>query len=81
VIEEANEALREKGYSSGQLVVVAAPLPGHALLKGTKILSPFADSPEVVFRAVRDCVPPADQLGRRQLRPHDLRNCLADDAA
>ena len=46
------------------------------LLKGTKILSPFSDSPETVLRAVRDCVPSAEELGRRQLTPHELRDCL-----
>ena len=53
-----------------------APLPGKVLLKGTKILSPFSDTPEVVLRVVRDCVPTADELGRRQLTPHELRDWL-----
>lgn len=73
MIDEANEILRAKGYSSAQLNAVAAPMPGRVLLKGTKILSPFADSPETVLRAVRDLVPPAGELGRRQLTPHELR--------
>jgi hypothetical protein len=76
VIEEANEILRTRGYSPAQLSAVAAPLPGRALLKGTKIVSPFADSPETVLRAVRDCVPPAEELGRRTITPHELRGCL-----
>jgi hypothetical protein len=76
VIDEANEILRTKGYSEAHLNAIAAPMPGRVLLKGTKILSPFADSPETVLRAVRDCVPPADELGRRQLTPHELRACL-----
>lgn len=76
MIEEANELLREKGYSPAHLQAFGAPLPGRVLLKGTKILSPFSDSPETVLRAVRDCVPSAEELGRRQLTPHELRDCL-----
>jgi hypothetical protein len=76
VIDEANELLREKGYGPAHLNVSAAPLPGKALLKGTKILSPFSDSPETILRAVRNCVPAAEELGRRQLTPHELRDCL-----
>jgi len=76
VIEEANELLREKGYGPAHLQAFGAPLPGRVLLKGTKILSPFSDSPETVLRAVRDCVPSAEELGRRQLTPHELRDCL-----
>jgi hypothetical protein len=80
VIDEANEALREKGYGAAHLIVISSPLPGKALLKGTKILSPFADSPETVLRAVRDCVPSAEELGRRTLTPHELRDCLDSSA-
>ena len=76
MIEEANELLRAKGYGAAHLNAIAAPLPGKALLKGTKILSPFSDSPETVLRAVRDCVPSAEELGRRTLTPHELRDCL-----
>jgi hypothetical protein len=76
VIDEANELLRAKGYSAAHLNAVAAPLPGKVLLKGTKILSPFSDSAEVVLRVVRDFVPSADELGRRQLTPHELRDRL-----
>jgi hypothetical protein len=76
VIEQANELLREKGYGPAHLQAFGAPLPGRVLLKGTKILSPFSDSPETVLRAVRDCVPSAEELGRRQLTPHELRDCL-----
>jgi hypothetical protein len=76
VIDEANEILRGKGYGAAHLNASMAPMPGKALLKGTKILSPFSDSPEVVLRAVRDCVPSAEELGRRQLTPHELRDCL-----
>ena len=77
MIDEANEALRAKGYSEAQLAAYDAPLPGKALLKGNKIVSPFADSPEIVLRAARDLVPTADELGRRQLTPHELRAGLA----
>jgi len=73
VIAEANEILRAKGYSEAHLSAVAAPLPGRALLKGTKILSPFSDSPETVLRVARDLVPSAEELGRRTLTPHELR--------
>ena len=45
MIDEANEILRGKGYSEAHLNASAAPLPGRVLLKGTKILSPFSDSP------------------------------------
>jgi hypothetical protein len=76
MIDEANEILRAKGYSPAHLSAVAAPLPGRVLLKGTKILSPFSDSPETVLRAVRDLVPGAEELGRRMLTPHELRDGL-----
>ena len=46
------------------------------LLKGTKILSPFSDTAEVVLRVVRDFVPTADELGRRTLTPHEIRDWL-----
>jgi hypothetical protein len=76
VIDEANELLRAKGYSEAHLAAFAAPLPGRVLLKGTKILSPFSDSPETVLRAVRDCIPAADELGRHTITPRELRACL-----
>lgn len=76
MIEEANEALRAKGYSPAQLAVVAAPLPDRALLKGNRILSPFSDSPATVLRAVRECVPALEELGRRTLTPTELRERL-----
>ena len=76
MIEEANAALRAKGYSEAQLAVYSAPRPGKALLKGNKIGSPFADTPETVLRVARDCVPTAEELGRRTLTPHELRDCL-----
>ena len=58
------------------LAVFAAPLPGKALLKGTRIASPFADSPEVILRVVEELVPPADELGPLPLRPAELRERL-----
>ena len=73
MIDEANEILRAKGYSAAHLNAVAAPLPGRVLLKGTKIISPFSDSPETVLRVVRELVPTAETLGRRLLTPHELR--------
>ena len=54
MIDEANEVLRGKGYGPAHLQAFDAPLPGRVLLKGTKILSPFSDSPETVLRAVRE---------------------------
>jgi hypothetical protein len=77
VIDEANEALRAKGYSEAQLAAYDAPLPGKALLKGNKIVSPFADSPDVVLQVARDLVPPLAELGRRTLTPHELRAALS----
>jgi hypothetical protein len=77
VIQEANEALREKGYSEAHLIVIASPLPGKALLKGNKIVSPFADTFETVARVAREAVPPLAELGTRRLTPHELRDWLA----
>jgi len=74
VIDEANEALKVKGYSAAHLSAVGAPLPGKVLLKGTKILSPFSDTQDVVLRVARDFVPPADELGKRTLTPHEIRD-------
>lgn len=74
--DEANEILRGKGYREAQLAVFTTPMPTKHLIKGTKIGSPFSDSPETVLRAVRDCVPPADELGKRTITPHELRSCL-----
>ena len=76
-IEQANEILRGKGYKEAHLAVFATPMPTKALIKGAKIGSPFADSPDLVLRAVRDCVPPADELGRHTITPAELRDCLA----
>ena len=76
MIDQANETLKAKGYSAAQLSAVAAPLPGKVLLKGTKILSPFSDSEEVVLQVVRELVPTVDELGRRVLTPHEFRERL-----
>ena len=76
MIEEANELLREKGYGPAHLQAFGAPLPGRVLLKGTKILSPFSDTEEVVVRVARDFVPTAEELGRRTLTPHEIRDWL-----
>jgi hypothetical protein len=75
-LDEANALLREKGYKESQLGVFPTPMATKVLIKGPKILSPFADSPEVVLRAVRECLPTADELGTRTLTPHELRACL-----
>ena len=76
MIDQANEALQAKGYSVAHLSAVSAPLPGKVLLKGTKILSPFSDTEDVVLRVARDFVPTADELGRRTLTPHEIRDWL-----
>ena len=76
MIDEANDALQAKGYSAAHLHAVAAPLPGKVLLKGTKILSPFSDTEEIVLRVARDFVPAAEELGRRTLTPHEIRDWL-----
>ena len=78
MIDEANEALRAKGYTAAHLSAVAAPLPGKVLLKGTKILSPFSDTEDVVLRVARDFVPAAEELGKRTLTPHEVRDWLDD---
>jgi hypothetical protein len=78
VIDEANETLQTKGYSVAQLSAVAAPLPGKVLLKGSKILSPFSDTDEVVLRVVREFLPSAAELQRRQLTPTEIRQWLAE---
>ena len=75
-VDEANEILRGKGYKEAQLAVFSTPMATKLLIKGTKIVSPFADSPETVLRAARDCVPSADDLGKRTITPHELRACL-----
>jgi hypothetical protein len=75
-VDEGNEILRGKGYRDVQLAVFATPMASKLLIKGTKIGSPFADAPETVLRAVRDCVPTADDLGRHTITPTELRTCL-----
>jgi hypothetical protein len=75
-VDEANEILRGKGYREAQLAVFSTPMPTKLLIKGAKIGSPFADSPEVVLRTVRDCVPTAEDLGKRTITPLELRTCL-----
>jgi hypothetical protein len=75
-VAEANEILSAKGYKEPQLAVHVAPMPGRVLLKGTKIVSPFADSPETVLRVVQEAVPAAAEIGARTLTPHELRAWL-----
>jgi hypothetical protein len=76
VVGEANEVLRGKGYKEAHLAVFSTPMASKLLIKGTKIGSPFADSPETVLRVVRECVPSAEELGRRTITPTELRACL-----
>jgi hypothetical protein len=71
-VEQANAALREKGYAERDLAVHRGPF-GKALLKGNKILSPLSDEAEVVLRVVQELVPPDSELGSKVLRPADLR--------
>jgi hypothetical protein len=71
-IAEANELLKEKGYVDRDLAVHPGPR-GKALLKGSKIVSPFSDDAELVLRVVRDLVPTDAALGNRHIRPADLR--------
>lgn len=77
MIEEANDVLLTKGYSAAQLSVHPSPLSGKALLKGSKILSPFSDSEETLLWVVENCIPALEELGRRTITPHELRDCLA----
>ena len=56
-VAEANVLLLDRGYREPQLAVHVSPMPGRVLLKGSKIVSPFADAPDVVLRVVRDRVP------------------------
>ena len=71
-IEQANLALREKGYAERDLAVHAGPF-GKALLKGNKILSPLSDEAEVILRVVEELVPADAELGAKTLRPAELR--------
>ena len=77
-VAEANALLVDRGYREPQLAVHVSPMPGRVLLKGTKIVSPFADAPDVVLRVVRERVPDAAELGDRMLTPHELRDWLAE---
>ena len=76
MIDEANEALRAKGYSDAQLRVFSAALRGRALLKGNKIVSPFSDREQVVVRIAREAVPTLEALGKRRLTPQEFRAWL-----
>jgi hypothetical protein len=77
-VAEANVLLVDRGYREPQLAVHVSPMPGRVLLKGTKIVSPFTDAPDVVLRVVRERVPDAAELGDRMLTPHELRAWLAE---
>jgi hypothetical protein len=71
-IEQANAALRDKGYAERDLAVHPGPF-GKALLKGNKILSPLSDEAELVLRVVQELVPSDAELGGKILRPAELR--------
>jgi hypothetical protein len=73
-VAEANALLAEKGYKEPHLAVHVTAMPGRVLLKGSKIVSPFSDSPDTVLEVVRDLVPSVDELGARQLTPTELRS-------
>lgn len=75
-VDRANQVLRRKGYKEAQLAAFDTGLPDKVLLKGLKIGSPFADTPETVVRAVEECVPALDDLGRHVITPRELRACL-----
>jgi len=72
-VATANALLLEKGYREPHLAVHVSPMPGRVLLKGSKIVSPFADSPDVVLDVIRQRVPSAADLGARLLTPTELR--------
>ena len=74
-IAEANDLLRGKGYHERELGVFPAP-KGKALLKGARIISPMSDEAATIHRLVRDVIPPAAELGKKTLRPADLRQLL-----
>jgi hypothetical protein len=71
-IAEANELLRAKGYAERDLGVFPAPR-GKALLKGARIVSPLSDEAGAVLEIVRDSVPTVAELGKKTLRPAELR--------
>jgi hypothetical protein len=71
-IEQANAALREKGYAERDLAVHTGPR-GKALLKGNKIISPLSDEADLVLRVVQELVPSEAELGAKILRPAELR--------
>ena len=48
------------------------PMPGRVLLKGSKIVSPFADSPDVVLEVVRDWCRRRTSSARGTLTPTEL---------
>jgi hypothetical protein len=77
-VAEANALLVDRGYREPQLAVHVSPMPGRVLLKGSKIVSPFSDSPDTVLEVVREAVPTAADLGERTLTPHELRDWLEE---
>ena len=77
-VEQANALLRERGYAERDLAVFPVAVgEGRAIMKGTSIVSPFADSADLVLRVVQECIPPAQEQGKRLLRPAELRAQLA----
>jgi hypothetical protein len=71
-IAAANALLRDKGYAERDLAVHPGP-HGKALLKGNKILSPLSDEATVVLHVVQAIVPSDSELGRKVLRPAEIR--------
>jgi hypothetical protein len=78
-VAEANAIIADRGYREPQLAVHVSPMPGRVLLKGTKIVSPFADAPDVVLRVVQERVPNAAELGDHMLTPNELRDWLSQE--
>jgi hypothetical protein len=73
LIDDANEALRAKGYGERDLMAFPTPMgPDRAILKGGKLLSPFSDDAETVLRVARDVVPAAADV-KGTLRAAQLR--------
>jgi hypothetical protein len=72
-IGTANAVLRDKGYHERELAAFPTPMGAdRAILKGTRIVSPFSDDAATVLRVATELVPPAPEL-KGSLRPAELR--------